>query len=103
MKITEFTNLLNSLGVPVACNRFTSPQSTPFLIYMDVGSENFGADNVTYFESINIDVEVYTDRIDDDLEDRIKKLFDDNGIYYDWSRQWISQEKIYQTTYEVTI
>lgn len=103
MDIISFANLLETIGVPVACNRFNEPQQAPFIIYLDDGSENFGADNIVYHESINVTVELYSETIDDALESRIKQLFTDNGIYYDWSRNWIEANKQYQTTYEVSL
>jgi hypothetical protein len=103
MKITEFANLLETIGVPVAMNRFSESQQPPFLIYVDVGTTNFGADDIVYYEAINIDVELYSWTVDDELENRIKKLFTDNGIYYEWTRNWIETEKIYQTIYEVNL
>lgn len=103
MSITEFATLLETLNIPVALNRFSEPQQPPFLIYLDVGSENFAADNIVFHEIINIDVELYTKHVDDALDSRIKQLFTDHEIFYEWSRNWIEQEKIYQTIYEVSI
>jgi hypothetical protein len=103
MTITEFVTLLESIGMPVALNRFSETQKPPYIVYFDVGSENFSADNVVYCEFINIDVELYTTHVNDALENQIKQLFTDNEIYYEWSRNWIEQEKIYQTTFEVII
>ena len=103
MSITDFANLLESLGLPVACNRFNEPQKPPFLIYLDTSSDNFGADNIVFHESINVDIELYSETINDELENRIKQLLTENGIYYDWVRTWIESEKIYQTNYEVSL
>lgn len=103
MTVIEFVTLLESVGIPVALNRFSETQKPPYIVYFDVGSENFGADNVVYCEFINIDVELYTQNVDDALENQIKQLFTDHDIYYEWSRSWIEQEKLYQNIFEVIL
>lgn len=103
MKIHDLITALEALNIPVANTRFLGEKQTPFLVYFDASSENFGADNIVYHENINVDIELYTETIDDDLEARLKKIFTDNEIYYEWDRSWIQSEKVYKTIYEVTI
>ena len=103
MKIDDLIIALEALDIPIACNHFLTEKTTPFLIYIDLNSENFGADNIVYYESRNIDIDLYTETIDDDLESRLKAIFTENEIYYEWDRSWIDSEKVYKTTFEVTI
>lgn len=45
MTLEDIGNGIESLGLPVAYHAFKSAVSTPFVVYMANGTDNFDADN----------------------------------------------------------
>ncbi|WP_342546127.1 hypothetical protein [Lysinibacillus sp. FSL K6-4013] len=108
MKLKEFAELLGTLGLPIAYNHFKTtstnpPPDPPFIVYLEEDSNNFGADNKSWKQIVNYRIEVYSDDKDLDLEEKIEKLLDDNGIFYDTDETYIDQESLYQRMYFITL
>ncbi|MFF5994794.1 hypothetical protein AAGS61_08525 [Lysinibacillus sp. KU-BSD001] len=103
MKVTELVTELENLNIPLAYHSFEEYTAPPFLIYLDTDSDNFGADDVVYHEVTNIDIELYTEIVDDQLEKQLKDVLTAANLYYDWSRVYIKEEKVYKTTFEVSL
>lgn len=103
MKLIELIALLETLNIPIAYHHFKSPQTPPFLIYIDVDSESFIADDTVYHEVVNVDIELYSVERDRALESRIKGLLNSAEIPYGFSVIFIEATKQYKSTYEVIV
>lgn len=108
MKLKEFAKLLGTLGLPITYNHFIVTEdnpspSPPFIVYLEEDSNNFGADNKVWKQVVNYRVEVCSDDKNLDLEEKIEKLLDDNGIFYDTDETYITKDSLYQRMYFVTL
>ncbi|SOC12813.1 hypothetical protein SAMN05880501_10756 [Ureibacillus xyleni] len=103
MILQELAQALETLNIPVTYSHFNDPQTPPFICYLVTGSDNFNADNTTYQEFTNVDIELYTKKKDITLENQLKQLLKDNELPFDYSSVFINEEKIYKITYEVTL
>ena len=101
----EFKAELEKLGIPVQYRAFPIGQAPqlPYLIFYENDSDNIFADNVNWYDVLNVACELYTDEKDIELETKIQKLFYDNEIEYNSTETFIDSENMYLKAYDVTI
>jgi hypothetical protein len=105
MTKVEVPALLGRLGLPFAYDHFAEGESVdpPFAVYRYPNADNFAADGVAYFKQDILHIEVYTDRKDLVLEERIETALDESGIFYGKGETWIDSEKLYEVLYEMEV
>ena len=103
MTILELKNKLESTGYPVAYSHFNEYIEAPFITYREVGSDNFNADNNTYHDVKDFDIEVYTTIKDLMVELAVESILKDNEIPYEVYETYIDSEKLFQKVYEVRL
>lgn len=108
MNITQLAQALVSLGYPLAYLQFKKsetnpPPDTPFIIYVESDSNNFGADDRVWQKVINYEIELYTDKKEITIEKKIEDLLDSHSIFYDTSDVFISDENLYQRIYYIQL
>lgn len=66
----EVKALVEEMGLPYAYDHFAEGESPdpPFICLLYPKAENFGADNLVYYHFNRLDIEVYTDYKDPDME-----------------------------------
>lgn len=87
----------------VAFLEFPEKVEPPYAVYYSTGADTFAADNIAYYQSIPINVEVYTDRKDLALEKQIEAALTTNEIFYTKTETGIPSEKVYQVLYEIEV
>lgn len=106
MECSDIYEMLLSLDIPIAYDHFAeedvSNLSPPFGVYREKRADNFNADNKTYFEAKNFEIEIVTEKKDIELEQKIKNLLNNNNIPYEMSDEiWDRDERIYHIFYEI--
>lgn len=91
--------ILERIGLPFAYDHFARAQEPPFIVWRVPGSNNFSADGGVYLKADNINIELYTDKKDPDLEERVEAQLD--GIFYEKSEVYIESEKLYEILYRL--
>lgn len=87
--------------IPTPENPMPSP---PFICYLDQDSDNFSADDTTYHEVENVDIELYFKRKDLDLEKQIKDLLKENNLPFEKSPSiWIESEGVFQCVFSIQL
>ena len=63
-------------GCPYAYDHFAEGESPdpPFLCFLYPQAAEFGADNIVYHSFSHLDIEVYTDRKDPELEQKVEAV-----------------------------
>ena len=91
--------------LPYAYDHFAEGESpdSPFICFLYPKAENFGADNLVYHHFNRLDIEVYTDYKDPDMEASIEEVLTAHELYYEKSEVWIETEKMYEVLYELTV
>ena len=94
-------NMLEEIGIPFAYSHFAEGESPepPFMCYLLPRSDNFSADGAVYHKLSVVHFEVYTDKKDRILENRVEDVLDKNNIFYNKSEVWINSEKLYEVIY----
>lgn len=105
MELHEITSMLAGLGIPLAYHHFAEGESPapPFLLYLSPGSDNFSADGRVYLKVTQLDVELYTERKDPELEARLEAVLDAAGLFYNKTESYIDSEKLYEVLYEMEV
>ena len=88
MELKNIMKLLGGLGIPIAYHHFAEGESPepPFLIYLTPGSHNFSADGMVYFKVKQLDVELYTDKKDIALEEKLDILHNSQVFFHPFDR-----------------
>lgn len=88
----------NQIKIPYSHYDFNRDVEPPHLMSDELPSDNFGADNIVYFENKNGRLQLTTDYRDRDLEQRIETeiLYD---IYWNKEVAYIPEEKIWNVSY----
>ena len=99
--MNRIIEILKAIGIPYAYDHFAEGESAdpPFICYLLPGSDNFSADGKVYLHISMVHLEVYTDKKDPDLEERVESVLDQFEIYYNKSEVWIEDEKLYEVLY----
>lgn len=97
----ELNTLLGESGIPYAYDHFAEGESPdpPFICYLLPGSDNFAADGIVYYKFSVVHIEMYTDRKDPELEQRLETVLDRHGIFYEKTEVWIESERLYEVLY----
>ena len=103
MELHKIASMLAGLGIPLAYHHFAEGESPPppFLLYLSPGSDNFSADGRVYWKVAQLDVELYTDLKDPELEARLEMVLDTAGLFYNKTESYIDSEKLYEVLYEM--
>ena len=105
MTYDDITNMLKEAGLPLAYDHFAEGESPepPFLIFLFPGSDNMFADNGVYFKISQLNMELYTDKKDPELEEKLEDILTAHEISWDKSEVWIDSEKMYEVLYQTEI
>lgn len=104
MKHKAIYDLLKTLNIPVAYDHFDSNKNIqpPFVVYREIDTTTFKADNYTYKRNYNYEIELITEKKDITLQSNLETLLDNNKIPYDiLDESWDNEEKIYHNIYEI--
>ena len=101
----DIVEMLEETGLPLAYDHFCEGESPdpPFICFLFPQSDNFSADNIVYAEFQNLNVELYTDEKDPELEDRLEAIFTSHELFWQKSEVWIETEKLYEVLYTMSV
>ena len=105
MTYDDITNMLKEAGLPLAYDHFAEGESPepPFLIFLFPGSDNMFADNGVYFKISQLNMELYTDKKDPELEEKLEDILTAHEIPWEKSEVWIDSEKMYEVMFSFEI
>lgn len=101
----EVINMMEEMELDFAYHHFVEGESPepPFVVFLYPTSDNFSADGMVYKKINKLDIELYTDKKDIDLEEKVEAVLDSHGIFYEKSEVWIEKEKLYEVLYEMEV
>ena len=101
----EVMEMLKKINLPYAYHHFVEgePPDSPFLVFLYPGSDNFSADGKVYFKVSKLNIELYTDLKDVELEGTVEAVLDKHGIFYEKSEVWIESENLYEVLYQMEV
>ena len=101
----EVMIMLAEMNLPYAYDHFVEGESPdpPFLVFLYPGSNHFAADGKVYFKVNRLNIELYTDKKDMELEETVEAVLDRHGIFYGKSEVWIESENLYEVLYQMEV
>ena len=104
MTLSELHNILLSLNIPVAYFCFKKAQDLPYICYLVKDNDgNFMADNIVYKKISSINIELYTEIKDVELEERLETLLDENKLCYTSNETYIESEGAFEKIYTIGV
>lgn len=100
----ELYDLLKTLNIPIAYDHFDSDKEVtiPFIVYRETGPSILRADDITYHQFFNFEIELVTEKKEIAIERQLEELLTNNKIPYDKNDEvWDNDEKIYHNFYEI--
>lgn len=101
----EVMIMLAEMNLPYAYDHFVEGESPdpPFLVFLYPGSNHFAADGKVYFKVNRLNIELYTDKKDVELEETVEAVLDRHGNFYGKSEVWIESENLYEVLYQMEV
>lgn len=101
----EVLKMMDEMKLPYAYHHFVEGESPdpPFLVFLYPNSDNFAADGMVYFKVNRLNIELYTDLKDVELEETVEAMLDKHGIFYEKSEVWIELENLYEVLYQMEV
>ena len=101
----EVMTMLAEMNLPYAYDHFVEGESPdpPFFLFLYPGSNHFAADGKVYFKVNRLNIELYTDKKDVELEETVEAVLDRHGIFYGKSEVWIESENLYEVLYQMEV
>lgn len=105
MTLPELKKKIDTLGLPVAYHCFAVGQvpELPYIVYYADEDVGFYADDIVYYEQYAATIEVYSRKKDLELEEKVKKLLNDNQLPYESYESFLDSENMYLKAYEINI
>lgn len=105
MSHEEVMKMVGEMGLPFAYDHFVEGEAPepPFLVFLYPKADNFAADGIAYFKINQLDIELYTDLKQPELEETIEAVLLKYGIFYEKTETWIESEKLYEVLYEMKV
>ena len=97
--------MLDATGFPVAYDHFQEGEAPnpPFIVFLFPRSNNFSADGRVYKKINSLDIELYTDLKQPDVEAQVETVLDEHNIFYNKTEVWIPDEKLYEVVYSTDL
>ena len=105
MSHDEVLKMMEEMGIPFAYDHFVEGEAPepPFLVFLYPKAVNFAADGIAYFKVNQLDIELYTDLKQPEVEERIEAVLLKYGIFYGKREVWIESERLYEVLYEMEV
>ena len=99
MNQVQMIQLLNTLDIPSFYGQADDGQTLPFMTIHITQPDNFAADDQVYCEKWNFRLDLYSAKKDLSAERKIKKLLNDNHIFWVRDETYIESEKVWEVEF----
>ena len=103
MNQVQMITLLNTLSVPSFYGQAPVGTALPFITIHSEQPDNFVADNFVYCEKWNFRLDLYSTAKSLELESAIKTLLNSNGIAWEKTEQYISEQLCWEVEFEFQV
>lgn len=105
MTYRQVATMINSIGIPYAYYQFPdgTGQACPFICFFFSDSNDLAADDTNYQKIRTLNLELYTDNKDFELEETVETVLNSNGLVYDRSESYLDSERMFMVVYTTDI
>ena len=104
MKLSEFAEILEQAGLPVAYHAYQEGNvpDLPYLVYFESNPIVSVADNTVNHQIKSVVVELAFERKDEDFEERLEELWSNHELFFEAQEEtFIETERLYVKPYTV--
>lgn len=103
MNRTEFIQMVETIDIPHIYYSFPVNEAPklPYFVWYFAGTDNFGADDMTYSEILNPVIELYTSGKNFETENTIETVLNAAGLFWNKTEQYLTTEEMFMITYEI--
>lgn len=101
--LNKIKEILKTSGLPVTYRAFPENEAPPlpYICYLIQGSDNFAADGQVYYKADRVQVELYTQHKQPEVEEKVEEVL--AAYYWEKTEEYIDSEKCYQIIYELEV
>ena len=105
MTYKEISQMIAGAGLPYAYYQFPedTPQVPPFICFFFSNTDDVFADDSNYQRIAQLNIELYTNVKDFELEASLEEILANNNLTYYKEENYIDSEKLYQIAYEMEV
>ena len=103
MTKTEVANLVASFGFSWRYSHFSQTPAPPYVVYYYPAENDVHADNANYVNRRQLFIELYTKTKDATSEATIEAKLSAAGLTWYKQTDFLNDEKLFQTTYEMEV
>lgn len=104
MTYKEISTMIESIGLPFAYYQFpdSTPQTLPFICFI-YDYDDVHADNSNYVGRVVLNIELYTENKDFDMENTVETVLREHGMSWAKESTYIDSEKMQMTNYSMGV
>jgi len=101
----EIEKMLERMNIPFRYFLFEEKEAVepPFLVWYLPESNNFFADGIVYEKIARLNLELYTDQKDFELEERLESLLETESMAWNKTEAFLDEEQLYEVLYEMEV
>jgi hypothetical protein len=105
VSINKIKQMLDEIGIEYRYHHFETEEAIapPFLVWLLPASENFMADGIAYKGISELDLELYTDMKNFELEKSIEEVLKRYELPWNKTERYIESENMYEVLYEMEV
>ena len=105
MTYDDIASMINSTRIENAYYQYPEGEAPelPYILFYYPQRDDFQADDKNYAKVPQLNIELYTDRKDPEIEADVEAVLSNHDLFYDKSEVWIESEKMYEVLYQVRI
>ena len=105
MNPKDIKQILAQTGLPLTYYQWPEKEAPalPYIVWYLPGTDNFAADDKVYQQIHTLNVELYTDNKDFELEQTVEAVLEANDLVWDKVEAYIDTERMYQVLYTMEV
>lgn len=103
MTLAEIASMVASFNLPWRYSHFSQTPAPPYVVYYFPAENDVMADNSNFVNKRQLFIELYTSTKDSTSEGTIESTLKQKGLSWYKQTDFLNDEKLFQTTYEMEV
>ena len=103
MTLKEIATMISTIGYPYRYSHFSEVPQPPYVVFYYPSENDVLADNSNYVNKRQFFVELFTQTKDVTAEAAVEAVLKANGFSWYKQTDFLNDEKLFQTTYEMEV
>lgn len=107
VKYNELGSILESTNIPCAEYHYEDFEeqtiAIPSLVYTIISNDDRSADGKAYIRFLNVRIELLTNTIGFEEQEKVEEALRDKDVYYSKSVEYDEDNRLFSTVYDITV